>query len=332
MQELRIGVVGCGGIARDILGLFRLTKGVRLIAFMDSDIDRARDLARKAKSSAIYNDYEEMLSSEDLDAVYLAVPHYLHFPLAQTAIERRVHVWLEKPLACTYENGIQLVKLAEERSIKVGVNYQYRYDPGCYALARAVQSGGLGKINYARVNIPWHREEDYFKTSRWHASLDKAGGGTLITQGSHLLDIALWAIGGQPVAVMGMTAKRKYPDIEVEDLAQALVEMDDGVLIQICSAMVASSDQMVTVEIYGDKVTAVYRNKPIPSVKFLDVKLKKEKVPYQGVHAIHRSLKGFRDWVLEDKPYLLPAKECLPVLAVVNAIYRSAKSGCKEQV
>jgi len=96
--------------------------------------------------------------------------------------------------------------------------------------------------------------------------------------------------------------------------------------------MVVASEQMVTMEFYGEKGTAKYRNIPFPSVKFISKRIRKERPPEWGVHALQRSLAGFMRWVLDDKPYLTPAAETLSVLAAIDAIYRSAKSGERELI
>jgi predicted dehydrogenase len=211
------------------------------------------------------------------------------------------------------------------------VNYQYRYDSGCYALARAIQTGILGKIHSIRINIPWHREQNYFDGAAWHKTIAHAGGGTLITQGSHFLDIALWALGEKPVSAMGY-AKTPLFDVEVDTLTHGIVETEGGALISVVSSMVAATGQMVTIEAYGERGTAIYADSPFPQVKFVGVKIQKERPPEWGVHALQRSLAGFANWILDDKPFLIPAAGTLPVLAAVDGIYRSAKSGQRSNI
>lgn len=271
-----------------------------------------------------------MLRSEVLDAVYLAVPHNLHYQMIKAAIESGVPVFVEKPITCTLKEGIDIVQFAHQEGIKLGVNYQYRYDSGCYALAKAAQNDCLGKIYYARCNIPWRREEGYFQNSPWHANLETSCGGTLLTQGSHILDIAIWALGGRPVKTTGRAVKVKFVDVEVEDLAVGIVELDNGALIQISSSMVSNPEQALSIEIYGEKGTAVYTDKPLPKVRFLGVKVNAGKPPVRGIHALQRSLEGFRKWVMEDVPYLTPGIESLPVLAAVDGMYRSSVSSHQE--
>jgi predicted dehydrogenase len=142
----------------------------------------------------------------------------------------------------------------------------------------------------------------------------------------------LWAVGSRPLVASGVTAQKKFTSVEVEDLALGTIEMENGVLLQISSSMVATPEQPIVLEVYGEKGTAIYSDKPRPHVRFPGTRVKKVKPPYWGVHALQRSLMGFAKWVLDGTPYLTPAEAALPVLAVVEALYRSAETGKKETV
>ncbi len=331
-KKLTIAVVGCGGIAGFMALLARLTPGVQLAAACDISRERAEVFARKYKIPAVYTDYDEMLAVGGFEAVYLAVPHNLHFEMIKTAADAGYHIFTEKPITRTFAEGQEIVAYAAGKGVKIGVNYQYRYDSGCHRLARTVQVGDLGRVLYARINIPWHRERTYFEDLPWHKTMAQAGGGTLITQGSHLIDIVLWAVGSPPVAATGHTARKIFTDVEVEDFAVGTVKLENDAIIQITSSMVAATEQSVSIEIYGEKGTVIYSSSPWPGVKFIGVKPKKEKPPQWGFHALHRSLKGFRDWVLKDEAYLIPGEEALPALQVVEAIYQAAQEGHPVQI
>lgn len=339
-KKLSLSIVGCGGIANFTALLARITPGVQLTAACDISQDRVEAFARKHKIPQVYTDYAEMLATGSFEAVYLAVPHNLHFDMIKSAIDAGYPIFTEKPITRTFSEGQEIVAYAAAKEVKIGVNYQYRYDSGCYRLARAVQAGVLGRVLYARINVPWHRERNYFDDSPWHKKMAQAGGGTLITQGSHLIDIALWAMGSPPVAATGHMAKKIFTDVEVEDFSAGAVELENGAVIQITSSMVAATEQPVSIEIYGEKGTAIYSSNPWPRVKFIMMRnrvftknsVSGAKPPQWGFHALHRSLKGFRDWVLIDDAYLIPGKEALPALQVVEAIYQSAKTGQRVEI
>ncbi len=325
-EKLRLAFVGCGEIAEFMALLARRTSGLQLTGACDISPERAGVFARKHKIPRIYTNYTEMLAVGGLEAVYLAVPHNLHFEMIKSAIDAGIQVFTEKPITRTLAEGREIVAYAAERGIKIGVNYQYRYDSGCHRLARAVQSGALGQVLYARINVPWHRERSYFEDSPWHKTVEQAGGGTLITQASHLIDVVLWA-AGKPVSAIGYTAQKIFTEVDVEDFAAGMVELENGALLQITSSMAVATEQPVSIEIYGEKGTAMYSSHPWPRVKFIGIKPKPERPPQWGFHALHRSLKGFRDWVLNDVPYLIPGEEALTALQVVEAFYKSAQLG-----
>jgi len=329
MAKLDLAIVGCGDIAGYTAWVSRLVPQVRLSACCDTHPERVKAFARRHRIPQHFSDYADMLEKADFDAVYLAVPHNLHYEMILSAVEAGKPIFVEKPLTRTLEEGIKLVETVAEH--KVGVNYQYRYDSGCFALVRAVQTGALGRIHSIRINVPWRRTQSYFENAPWHKTIAQAGGGTLITQGSHFLDVALWALGERPVSAMGYTSSPGF-EVEVETLAQGIVETEGGTLISITSSMVAAREGTVTIEVYGDQGTALYRDLPLPRVKFVGVKVHKERPPERGLHALQRSLAGFANWALTDKPFLTPAYESLPVLAAVDGMYRSAQSGRRERI
>ena len=324
MTKLNLAIVGCGDIAGFTALVSRLVPSVKLSACCDVDIEKTQAFAKKHRMSQVFTDYNELLEKSSADAVYLAVPHHLHYEMILSAVRSGKPVFVEKPVTRTLEEAKELVKAIG--NTKVGVNYQYRYDSGCYALARAIQNGTLGKVHSIRINIPWHREQSYFDDSPWHKTIAHAGGGTLITQGSHFLDIALWALGENPVSALGY-AKTPVFDVEVDTLTHGIVETESETLISVVSNMVAATGQQVTIEAYGERGTAIYADHPYPNVKFIGVKVHKERPPEWGVHALQRSLTGFAYWILNDKPFLIPAASTIPVLAAVDAVYRSAQSG-----
>jgi predicted dehydrogenase len=332
MSRLRLGIAGCGDIAGFVAFLARWNRGLALAACCDVLLERATAFARRHHIPQPYTDYAAMLERANLDAVYLAVPHHLHARFLEIAIEHRLPALVEKPVTRTLAEGVRVTRAAEAAGVKVAVNYQYRYDAGCYALARAVQEGDIGEVRYARINVPWHRTAAYFDGPAWHQSVAAAGGGTLITQGSHFLDVALWACDSPARRATGVTAKRVFHRIEVEDLAMGIVELSNGALVEICSSMAAPGEQAVRLEIYGSGATAIYSDRPFPHVRFVGRRVQARLVPVWGVHALQRSLEGFRRWVAGGQSHLVPASQALPVISAVEAIYRAARSGTTEEV
>ncbi len=329
MKILSLAMVGCGESGSDFALVSRFIPYAQFTAACDMNPDRLEKFARRNRISTVYTNYEDVLAREDIDAVVLATPHDLHYAMILSAVDAGKHVLVEKPVTRTLQEALDL--LPRIRGAKVGVNFQFRYDKGCYAMARAVQAGELGKIHSVRINVPWHRERSYFESSSWHKTVARAGGGTLITQASHFLDVVLWALGEKPASAYGVTKTIGF-DVDVDTLTHAIGETENETLISITTRMLISSEQSAQIEVYGERGTAVYTMKPSPGVIFKDVKVKKQKPPGWGFHSYQRSLAGFARWILEDEPYLIPVEESISVLAVIDAIYRSAASGKRELI
>jgi UDP-N-acetyl-2-amino-2-deoxyglucuronate dehydrogenase len=329
---MRLGVIGCGDITRFMLLMAKINRHIQITGCADIDIERAGKYASYFKGARAYDDYKVMIRDQDMDAVYLAVPHHLHHPMMKELIFSGIHILCEKPVATNLEDAVEIAELAKEHEIKVGINYQYRYDKNCYRMAAAARNGDLGQLYYGICNIPWHREDKYFTQSKWHSSKEQAGGGTLITQGSHALDLLLWSFGARPVLVIGATGQKKFSTVEVEDLCMAIVELENGCFLQVTSSMIASSEQPLSIHIYGSKGTAKYSGQLLSRAKFLQASVPKYRPGAAGVHALGRSLEAFRKWVVLDEPYLCTVEDALPVLATVLAIYRSAQTNQPEPV
>lgn len=328
MRALRLGMVGCGAIAQDIALVSRLTPAVKLAACADPKPERLDWFRKRYGVRTGYSDHRQMLADGVVDAVYMAVPHDLHYDMILDAVRAGIPVFTEKPVVRTLAEGLDLISKLE--NVKVGVNYQYRYAAGAYGLARLAQTGQLGKVHSVRINIPWRRTQKYFDHAPWHASIARAGGGTLITQASHILDLALWALGEPAVSAMGYTASPGF-DVEVETLTHGILETTGGTLISVTSTMVAATEQPVSLEIYGERASATYTQRTWRSLVTSGGRVRRERPPIFGVHAFQRSLAAFARWVMKgDIPYLTPASSALPVLAAVEAVYRSAQSGQRE--
>jgi UDP-N-acetyl-2-amino-2-deoxyglucuronate dehydrogenase len=329
MKKINLGIIGCGGIAFFTALIGKLDARIRLVACCDVRSEQLKQFSSRFGIRQSYTDYRELLASPDVDAVYLSVPHYLHYEMILAAVAAGKVVLTEKPLTRTLAEGKALI--GQLGDAKVGVNYQYRYDRSAHALARAMQAGKLGKVHSVRINIPWHRTEEYFANAPWHRTIARAGGGTLITQGSHLLDLALWALDDAPVSAMAYITNVGF-DVEVDTLTHGVVETSGGTLISITSSMVAATEQPVSMEVYGENGTGIYRKGAFSSLRYKGIRLRREGLPVRGVHAMHRSLDAYARWILDGEAYLTPASEAVPVLAAMDGIYRSAKSGIRESI
>lgn len=220
---LKFAVIGIGRMGkRHAMNLYRhRVSGVRLTAVCDIDED-ARNWAKKLKNVKVYSDYKEMIESEQLDGVWIATPHYVHPEIAIFAIERGVHTLIEKPLAVTALDAKKIIESANAKpQVKVGVSFNQRSNRMYRYAKNLIDSGKLGDIQRVNFTVThWYRSQAYYNQGGWRASYSGEGGGCLINQCVHQLDILSYLLG-MPKSVVAYTAT-KDRNITVENDVSAI--------------------------------------------------------------------------------------------------------------
>ena len=226
MENFRVGVVGCGGIAQVHGTVLQHLEGVELVGCADIKPERAQAFAETYGGRA-YSSMEELLEHEQLDAVHLCTPHYLHTPMAKLAASRGLHVFTEKPPVMTWEQWAEFRQL-EQAPVRVGVCFQNRYNPSVQLLREVLASGKAGKVLGARAFVTWHREAPYYTESGWRGSLQTEGGGVLINQSIHTLDLLGQFLGRATQVEASMMNHHLKGVIEVEDMMEAYLTFGEA--------------------------------------------------------------------------------------------------------
>lgn len=223
---LRVAIIGLGTISYiHQLGIEESKMG-ELVAVCDTNPATQHDYAELP----FYTDYEEMLEKENLDVVHICLPHDLHAPIAEKCVEYGVHVFLEKPVSLTYEEGVSLSEAAANSDYKVGVCFQNRYNRTTEELVDILESrpaSEIGKIKAVKGLVTWFRPESYYEAQPWRGESDRAGGGTIINQSIHTLDL-MHLFAGNPESCKGKVMNLTDYEIEVEDTAVANYEFEQG--------------------------------------------------------------------------------------------------------
>ena len=227
MKKLRVGIIGCGRISvmhfESAVGL----EEVELVACADIKPERADEAAKKYGIHAYYS-YEEMIEKEELDLVQLCLPHYLHSKVAIYAMEHGLDVITEKPMDVDLESAERAVAVSKATGRKFGVISQCRYNNSAQLVKRAVKRGKLGKIISARSTLTWARPDDYYERSDWKGTWDKEGGGVVIDQAIHSIDLVRWIIDDEIVDVSCHMSNRGHECMVVEDTAEGFVRFKGG--------------------------------------------------------------------------------------------------------
>jgi predicted dehydrogenase len=227
MDDLRVGIIGCGTIFPMHARSLKKIKGVKLAAVCDIRKGRASALA-KAFRCNYYTDYRKMLAGAGLDAVHICTPHYLHLPMILEAARRGINTLTEKPMGLNPAEAAKEIKAAKKARITFGVISQNRFNPGSQLVKKRIESGKLGRPKAAKLVLTYHKPDSYYKKSDWKGRLDKEGGGVVIDQAIHYLDIVRWLIPSPVDYVEAHVAKRMHSFINVEDSAEGIVKFKNG--------------------------------------------------------------------------------------------------------
>ncbi len=357
MDKLRIGIIGCGGIAngKHMPALSKL-KDVEMVAFCDIVEERALKAAREygAEGAQVFTDYRELLKL-DLDVVNVLTPNKSHSPITVDALEAGKHVMCEKPMAINTEEAVKMVEAAKRTGKKLTIGYQNRFRPDSMYLKKCIEAGDLGDIYYARALAIRRRA-----VPTWGVFLDaeQQGGGPLIDIGTHALDLTLWEMDNyEPDMVVG-SVFRKLGDNEnsanawgpwdpkeftVEDSAFGFVRMKNGATIVLESSWAlnmidaneaktilcgdkAGADMLGkdgALRINGERFSKMYVTEPAltaGSVAFFDGDL--------GGNAEDVEARMWIDHVKDDsKPLVVKPEQALVVTQILEAIYESGKTG-----
>src|SRR5262245_27606552 len=250
----RVGLIGAGNIsathARALAGI----AGATLAAVYAPRLEQARAVADSAGVRAC-DALDRFFDGPPLDMVAVGTPSGLHGEHAAAAIRRGIHVLVEKPLEITVARVDALIADAERAGVTLGVIFQDRVKPDVRALKDTIDSGALGSLSLVHAQVPWWRPPEYYRESRWRGTGALDGGGVLMNQAIHTIDLLLWLCG--PVArVTGKTATR-FHDIDVEDTAVATFEFANGALGTIEASTCAYPGRPRRIEVSGATGTAI---------------------------------------------------------------------------
>ncbi|MBS3762769.1 MAG: Gfo/Idh/MocA family oxidoreductase [Planctomycetes bacterium] len=224
-QKVALGVVGLGSMGMAHCRQALDVEGIELRAVLDVDEEQAQKVGEQY-GIPYFTDHEEMFDSGLVDAIIIATPHFYHADVAVAAFHNGVHVLCEKPLAVRASSARRMVEEAEKNDCKFAVMFQIRTEPIMRKARQIVENGELGRIRRTLLVLPEFRSQAYYDAGTWRATWAGEGGGPLLNQGPHMMDIFLM-LGGLPSQVLGWTRTVMH-DIEVEDEAEARLTYENG--------------------------------------------------------------------------------------------------------
>jgi len=259
IAPVRIALIGAGNIAQHHARVFtELGDRVSLVAVADPDIAKAESLAADTGAGS-YGSLAQALAAQDFDAVVVATPTGTHSEVAIEALEAGKHVLIEKPAEVTLERTDRIIAAQEASGKLVTVVSQHRFDPSTELLVAAIKRGELGRLTSGVASIDWWRGQRYYDSGDWRGTWALDGGGALMNQGVHTVDLLVAALG-TPVEVFGYTATLAHERIETEDVAAAVVKFESGAIGVLHGSTAVYPGLVARLQVHGDKGSAVIEN------------------------------------------------------------------------
>jgi predicted dehydrogenase len=282
--------------------------------------------------TVFYSDYREMLRREKPDVVHICLPHFLHYPAAKTAAEAGCHIFAEKPLALNGEEAAKFVKLEDRYGVKICLCLQNRLNPTTETLCRLLHSGDYGALTGIRGSVAWYRSREYYQAGPWRGIMAQAGGGCMINQAIHTLDLMQYFAGSPVVRVRGSIAQILDYGLEVEDTAAGHFMFANGVTGLFTASVANYTDENVEISLRYEGGEFLLRDKKLFRLRGEEHELLAAdaaefsgKAVYGNSHVklidrFYQVLEAGGGW------YIHPG-EGLPSLMIIDAIRESARTG-----
>jgi UDP-N-acetyl-2-amino-2-deoxyglucuronate dehydrogenase len=247
-DDLRVGVVGCGAISRNHLEAFAAVAGAEVTVVCDIDPDRAHRTATQYGIARAVTTVDEVLAS-GVDIISVCTPHPTHEEVVLAAAAAGVHVLCEKPVAIDIDSARRMTSACHTAGVHLGVLFQRRFWPAAQEMKAELVQGRLGEPILGQCTVLLHRDPTYYSATPWRGTWDNDGGGVLMTQAIHYIDLLVWMLG-DPVEVSGKIATFTH-EIEVEDTAVATVTFASGALATITATTAADTALGARVQVTG---------------------------------------------------------------------------------
>lgn len=329
-------VIGCGMISRFHMEAIQSLDDAVLVGVYDQNQEAAENTARE-HGVRCFQSFEEAVNDPAVDAVCICTPSYLHAPMACEAVKAGKAVLVEKPLALNLKDCDRLIELAKEKDVPVGVISQLRFSPAIGRVKKALDEGLLGRLTRADLYMKYYRTQEYYDTGGWRGTIEKDGGGALMNQGIHGVDLLRY-LAGPVKSIYALSATRVH-DIEVEDTLTAALAFQNGAFGVIEAStcdwpgaprrlelngeygvIILEEDRITKWEVEGEKNFSLYEQEPSRVEAFQDP----SKISAYG-HTCQ--IRNFVSALKGEAELMIDATEGRKTLEIILGAYASAQSG-----
>ncbi|GAA1837807.1 Gfo/Idh/MocA family protein [Microlunatus capsulatus] len=321
-------VIGCGDVSVVHLDALASLPDVELVGVVEPDAGR-REAAAQKYGVPGFADPAALLAQVRPDVVHVTTPHHTHVEVALAALAEGVHVVLEKPVASTLADGERLAVAAEAGGAKIAVCFQNRYNAAVRALQERLASGELGAVRGAAATVVWHRDASYYENRPWRSTWAGSGGGLLMNQAIHTVDLVQWLMG-DVTRVEGHASTRALADaIEVEDTAEIALQHASGARSVFYATLAHAANAPVTLDVVTEGATLSLRG----DLTIAHADGRTETVQERTAASGGRSYWGVSHELLladfyarlgDPEPFWISPREALKSLRIVKDVYRQS--------
>lgn len=339
---LKVGIIGCGAISAMHIEAYRRDARTQICAVASKSEQSAKAVGERL-SVPFFTDYGALLERDDIDLVSICTPSGLHMEPALYAAERGIHVLVEKPIEITTDRIDRMIEACRRNNVLLSCIFNNRFSDAYLLVKRAVEAGRFGRLLNANASVRWYRKPSYYTESPWHGTLALDGGGALMNQSIHYIDLLLWLVG-EAESVSAYTGTLLHKSIEAEDTAVACVRFQNGALGTILGTTSSYPGYPAELQLTGERGSVVVTDGVLTAWNFFDTdplddeaKALKERRHGPDARAsdpmsfaaenhcrqISRVIDAIRNGERPD----VDGAEARRSVALIEAIYRSAKTG-----
>jgi UDP-N-acetyl-2-amino-2-deoxyglucuronate dehydrogenase len=340
-MAVRFAMVGCGMISNFHAAAIADAPDASLVGCFSRSLDKTKAFADK-HGCRVFETLEQLLADSEVDAVTICSPSGAHLEPALAAAAAGKHIIVEKPLEITTERCDKIIRAAADANVKLGVTFQSRFHESAQLLKAAIDAGRFGTITLGDAYVKWFRSQAYYDSGAWRGTWALDGGGALMNQAIHSVDLLLWLMG--PVAeVNARTATMTHERIEVEDVAVAHLLFQSGALGVIEATTTAFPGSLKRIEISGNQGMAILEEEDLKQWQFAQETAEDEAIRQRmagrtktgggagdpaaiGHHGHTLLFNEFTAAIQQDRVPLIDGTEGRRSVQLIEAIYQSSKS------
>ena len=341
-KKVKFGIIGTGAIATMHAKALEASTNAELVAVFDKVTERAEKFAEEYNVRTI-DDFDAFLADTEIEAVTVATPTGIHGMVALPAAKSGKHILCEKPLDVTLEKTDAIIDTCEDNDVVLGAVFQSRFSTAVQETKKAVDAGRFGKMVLANTQIHWFRSQEYYDSATWRGTWALDGGGALMNQSIHNIDLLLY-LNGDPAEVFAYTDTLTHTGIEVEDNAVAVVKFKNGSLGTIEASTSCAPGFPRRLELSGSKGTVMLEDDCIKNWTFVEELPEDEAIRQAGLigenmkggsgdpmaincEGHRRQIEDLAQAIISGKEAKLSGREGRRAVQLICGIYESAKTG-----